>query len=197
MIRPWPLPSAPWRSPRPVGDAILHAQANFYLGIGYWDLGDYRRAIDCYRQTVASFDEAWHRERLGLLPARRGLPCCARRWPCRAGHVRRGQGIRGRGLHCRGGCAAASCGPMTGSVCPSARRSPRYQGAPSLLERAVRHLSGRGPLRPGDPWMAATLGAAYTLAGRVAEAVRMLTQAMEQTAAAESDRSCALSSLPG
>ena len=31
------------------------------------------------------------------------------------------------------------------------------------------------------PWMAAALGAAYTLGGRVADAVPLLTQAMEQT----------------
>ena len=35
------------------------------------------------------------------------------------------------------------------------------------------------------PWMAAALGAAYTLAGRIADAVPLLTQAMEQTIATD------------
>ena len=35
------------------------------------------------------------------------------------------------------------------------------------------------------PWMAAALGAAYTLGGRVADAVPLLTQAMEQATAME------------
>ena len=48
------------------------------------------------------------------------------------------------------------------------------------------------------PRMAAALGAAYTLSGRVADAVPLLTQAMEQSIATEmSYRSGALSSPLG
>ena len=48
------------------------------------------------------------------------------------------------------------------------------------------------------PRMAAALGAAYTLGGRVADAVSLLTQAMEQSSATDSGRlSGALWSLPG
>ena len=36
------------------GDAVLHALANQYLGNAYQAQGDYRRAIDCLGQTVAS-----------------------------------------------------------------------------------------------------------------------------------------------
>jgi tetratricopeptide (TPR) repeat protein len=46
------------------------------------------------------------------------------------------------------------------------------------------------------PWMAETLGAAYTLSGRIAEAVPLLTQAMEQattTATASHQAFCRLS----
>ena len=35
------------------------------------------------------------------------------------------------------------------------------------------------------PWMAAALGAAYTLVGRIADAMPLLTQAMEQTIATD------------
>ena len=53
------------------GDVVLHALANQYLGIAYQAQGDYRRAIDCFRQTVASFDGARRHERFGqvILPA--------------------------------------------------------------------------------------------------------------------------------
>jgi tetratricopeptide (TPR) repeat protein len=46
------------------------------------------------------------------------------------------------------------------------------------------------------PSMAATLGAAYTLGGRVADAVPLLTQAMEQTIATEAVGRQAFRSLP-
>jgi predicted ATPase len=40
------------------GDVVLHALASRYLGLAYQAQGDYRRAIDCYRQTVVSFEGA-------------------------------------------------------------------------------------------------------------------------------------------
>src|SRR5262249_6349944 len=36
------------------GDVILQALANDYLGFAYHAQGDYRRAIDCFKQTVVS-----------------------------------------------------------------------------------------------------------------------------------------------
>ena len=53
-----------------------------------------------------------------------------------------------------------------------------------LLERAV-GICQDADLPIYFPRMAAALGAAYTLAGRVADAVPLLTQAMEQTTATE------------
>ena len=51
-----------------------------------------------------------------------------------------------------------------------------------LLERAM-GLCQDADLPLFFPWIAAALGAAYTLAGRVADAVPLLTQALEQTTA--------------
>ena len=53
------------------GEVVLHALANLYLGLAYQAQGDYRRAIDCFRQTVASLDGARRHERFGqvFLPA--------------------------------------------------------------------------------------------------------------------------------
>jgi tetratricopeptide (TPR) repeat protein len=53
-----------------------------------------------------------------------------------------------------------------------------------LLERAV-SICQDADLPAYFPWVAAALGAAYTLSGRVADAVPLLTQAMEQATATE------------
>src|SRR5262249_23268263 len=45
------------------GASVLHAMANQQLGIAYRAQGDYRRAIDCFGQTVASLDEAQRHKR--------------------------------------------------------------------------------------------------------------------------------------
>jgi tetratricopeptide (TPR) repeat protein len=53
------------------GEVVLHALANRYLGGAYEALGDYRRAIDCFTQTVVPFEGARRHERFGqvFLPA--------------------------------------------------------------------------------------------------------------------------------
>ena len=94
-------------------------------------------------------------------------------------------GPRGRRApDCRGGRSPREphVMPIGGLVCwPSAKAT--CQGTP-LLERAV-GICQDADLPVWFPLMAATLGAAYTLAGRVADAVPLLTQAMEQTIATE------------
>ena len=187
MTRPSPPPSAPSRSPRPAGMSSCRRWRTSYLGLAYQAQGDYRRAIDCLRQTVASLDGARRHERFGqvILPAVH-LPCLPRLVPCRAGHVRRGQCPRGRrAADCRGGGSPREPHdvPLGGSVCcPSAKatcpgRSPCSNGPWASVRTRTSRLY--------FPWMAAALGAAYTLAGRVADAVPLLTQAMEQTMATE------------
>ena len=58
------------------GEVVLHALANQRLGLAYRAQGDYRRAIDCLGQTMASLEGARRHERFGqvTLPAVR-LPC--------------------------------------------------------------------------------------------------------------------------
>src|SRR5262249_46342355 len=53
------------------GDVVLHALANRFPGLAYQAQGDYRRAIDCFAQTMAFFDGARRQERCGeiFLPA--------------------------------------------------------------------------------------------------------------------------------
>ena len=65
------------------GEVVLHALANLSLGQAYHAQGDYRRAIDCFGQTVAFLDGARRRERFGqvFLPA---VQCQARLAWCHA-----------------------------------------------------------------------------------------------------------------
>jgi tetratricopeptide (TPR) repeat protein len=82
------------------GDGVLHALANLYLGRAYEVQGDYRRAIDCLRQTVTSLDGARCHERFGhiLLPAvnaRANLAAClAELGMCPEGRVLGDKGLR-------------------------------------------------------------------------------------------------------
>src|SRR4029450_9128561 len=49
------------------GDVAQQAQANHMLGLAYYAQGDYRRAIDCGKQTVVALGGERHRERFGQI----------------------------------------------------------------------------------------------------------------------------------
>jgi class 3 adenylate cyclase/tetratricopeptide (TPR) repeat protein len=166
------------------GDVVLHALANLHLGITYQRQGDYRRAIDCFGQTVASLDGARRRERFGdfVLPAvlsRANLAEC---------HAELGTFAEGRALGEEGlRIAEAVNHPpslMTawwGIGLLSLRQGDLHRALP-LLERSL-GICQDMDLPFHFPVMAAALGAAYTLGGRIADAVPLLTQAMEQATA--------------
>ncbi len=182
MTRPSPPPSVPSRSPRPAGMSSCTRWRTSYLGIAYQAQGDYRRAIDCFRQTVASLDGARRRERFGqvILPAVHSRACLA--W-C---HAELGTFAEGSALGEEGLRIAEAVAHPGSLMCASwgigllALRQGDLPRALPLLERAV-GICQDADLPLYFPWMAAALGAAYTLAGRVADAVPLLTQAMEQT----------------
>ena len=166
------------------GEVVPHALANQHLGTAYLAQGDYRRAIDCYRQTVASLDGARRYERFGqtILPAvlsRAYLASC---------HAELGTFAEGSILGEEGLRIAEEIDHLTslmfaswGVGLPSFRKGDPRRALP-LLERAV-SLCQEADLPAWFPRMAAALGAAYTLSGRVTDAVPLLTQAMEQTIA--------------
>jgi predicted ATPase/class 3 adenylate cyclase len=168
------------------GDVVLRAFANQYLGRAYHAQGDYRRAIECLGQAVASFEGAQRRERFGqvILPAvisRVWLSWC---------HAELGTFAEGRTLGAEG-LRIAETVAHPGSLMVSswgigllALRQGDLPRALPLLERVV-GLCQDVDLPWWFSWMAPALGAAYTLAGRVADAVPLLTQAMEQTMAME------------
>ena len=77
--------SVPSRSPRPSGMSSCRSLANHLPGSAYHALGDYRRAMDCFGQTVASLEGERRHERFGMavLPAvlsRAWLASCLPSW---------------------------------------------------------------------------------------------------------------------
>ena len=168
------------------GDVGLHALANQSLGLAYQAQGEYRRAIDCLGQTVASLEGTRRHERFGrvFLPAvlsRAYLAWChAELGTFAEGRARGDEGLRiaeevdhpGSLMYAYHGIGLLAL--RQGDL---PRVLPRLERAMSLCQDADLPLS--------FPWIAAALGAAYALAGRVADAVPLLTQAMEQAIAME------------
>jgi class 3 adenylate cyclase/tetratricopeptide (TPR) repeat protein len=162
-------------------DFALEVMATFFLGTAYHALGDYRRAVDCFRRNVASLKGELIHERFGMT----GFPAVmARTWS----------------VSCLADLGAFDEGTAWGE---EAVRLAEAGDHPFSLTQAYFAL-GSLYLRKGDlskaipvlerglglcqaannqtwfPTVAATLGYAYTLAGRVAEALPLLQQAAAQ-----------------
>jgi tetratricopeptide (TPR) repeat protein len=167
-------------------EVVLQALANERLGHAYHAKGDYRRAIDCFGQTVASLGGARRHERFGRanLPAvtsRAWLACC---------HAELGTFVEGRTLGEEGlRVAEAVAHPgslmwaLWGIGLPALRQGDLPRTLP-ILERAV-GICQDADLSLYFPLIAVALGAAYALAGRGSDAVPLLMQAMEQATAME------------
>ncbi len=164
-----------------VGDVILHALANRALGTAYQAQGDYRRAIDCFGQTVAALEGARRHERFGQVT----LPAVNSRFLLAWCHAELGTFPEGRALGEEGlQIAEAVDHPSSlmgayngiGLLCLRQGDLPR---ALPLLERAV-GICQDADLPIYFPFMASALSVAYALDGRVADVVPLLTQALEQ-----------------
>jgi class 3 adenylate cyclase/DNA-binding winged helix-turn-helix (wHTH) protein/tetratricopeptide (TPR) repeat protein len=168
------------------GDSVLHALANQYIGLAYAAQGDYRRAIDCLKQTVASLDGAQRRERFGQL----FLPAVLSRADLALCHAGLGTFAEGRAFGEEGlQIAEAVAHPSSlmlayRGIGLLALRHGDLPRALPVLEQAL-GLCEDADLPAYFPLIAAVLGAAYTLDGRIAEAVPLLTQALEQATATE------------
>jgi tetratricopeptide (TPR) repeat protein len=168
------------------GDIVLHALANQYLGLAYQAQGDYRRAIDCFRQTVTSLDGARHRERFGeaFLPA--VFSCAAlAEYHAELGMFAEGRDLGEEGLQIAEAVAhpASLMWAYWGMGLLSLLQGDVPRAVP-LLERAM-GICHETELPAYFPRMAAALGAAYTLGRRVADAVPLLTQALQHSTAME------------
>jgi class 3 adenylate cyclase/tetratricopeptide (TPR) repeat protein len=166
------------------GDRILHALTNQYLGVAYQALGDYRRAITCLRQAVAFFDGASPREHFGFP----NLPAVLSRVFLAMAHAALGTFAEGRTIGDEGLRLAETVAhpgslmmASLGSGLLALRQGDLSRALP-WLERAV-GICDEADLPVYFPGIAAALGSAYTLCGRIAEAVPLLTQALEQTIA--------------
>src|SRR5262249_10212870 len=163
------------------GDVDLHAAANRYLGVAYHAQGHYRQAIDCLRQTAAFFDRTRPRARfddvsLSAVLSRGVLAMC---------HAELGTFAEGRALGDAGlriAEAVAHPGSLMfayyGVGLVSLRQGDLPRALPRL-ERAV-GICHEADLPAWFPRIAAALGAAYTLGGRVTDAVSLLTPATQQ-----------------
>jgi class 3 adenylate cyclase/tetratricopeptide (TPR) repeat protein len=168
------------------GDDVLGGFANQYLGRAYHAQGVYQRAIACLAQAMASFDGPRRGEHFGqvILPA-----VISRVWLAWC-HAERGTFAEGNALGVEGLRIAESVAhPASlmfawwGIGLLALRQGDRYQALPRL-ERAVAICQDAG-LPFYFPLIAAPLVVAHSLGGRVAEAVPLLTQALEQTMAME------------
>jgi tetratricopeptide (TPR) repeat protein len=167
------------------GDIVLQALANRFLGAAYQAQGDYRRAINCLGQTVASLDGARRRELFGhVIP-----PAVQSREILAECHAELGTFAEGRALGEEGLLRIAEAVEHPGSLMVASwgigllcLRHGDLPRALPLLERAIGICQG-ADLPVFFPRIAAALGAAYTLARRVDDAVPLLAQAMEQTTA--------------
>jgi tetratricopeptide (TPR) repeat protein len=168
------------------GDVVLHALATSYLGEAYETQGDYRRAIDCFRETVASLEGARRHERFGQVY----LPAVLSRVLLVECHAELGVFAEGSTFGAEGLQIAETVDHPPSLMIADygigllALRQGDLPRALPRLEQAV-SLCQDVNLPVYFPWMAAALGTAYTLDGRVTDAVALLTQAMEQTSAME------------
>jgi tetratricopeptide (TPR) repeat protein len=164
------------------GDVVLHALANLRLGPAYHAKGNYRRAIDCLEQSVVCLDGARKRERFGqaLVPAVHARAFLA---SCHAelGTFAEGRAVGDEGLRLAEAVAHPASHMIAswgiGLLC---LRHGDLPGALPLLEHAV-GICQEADLPAMFPRMAAALGAAYTLSGRVADAVPLVMRAVKQT----------------
>src|SRR5262245_15859104 len=163
------------------GDGLLQTLANQRLALAHWAQGGYRRAIECLRQTIASLEGMPRCERFGqvFLPAaisRALFACChAELGTFAEGYVLGDEGLRiAEAVNHPASLMIAYWG--TGVL---ALRQGDLSRALPLLERAT-GICQEEDLPVWFPRMGAALGAAYTLGGRVADAVPLLMQAMEQ-----------------
>jgi tetratricopeptide (TPR) repeat protein len=164
------------------GDLVLQALANLFLGATHWAQGNYQRAVDCLGQTAMSLSGAQCHARFGqaILPSVQSRVFLA---ACHAelGRFAEGNVLGEEGLQIAETVAHPSSlmwayyGIGLLSLCQSDLRR-----ALTRLEQAI-GICQEGNLPIFFPRMAAALGAAYNLAGRPADAIQLLTQAMEQT----------------
>ena len=172
-----------------LGDVALQVDGEPLPGSGLpYSWATIVRRCDCFRQNVESLAGALLRERFGMA----GLPAVfSRAWLVRClaelGAFAEGMCPWGRSAPDRRG-GRSTMQPYRGAICGVGLLSLRQGDLPRaipVLERGLEPLPGRVTSRSGSPESPAALGYAYALSGRVAEALPLLEQAVEQMPAME------------
>jgi tetratricopeptide (TPR) repeat protein len=164
-------------------DVPLQAMTHEHLGVIYYQLGDYRRAIAFLRQSVASLEGEWLRERCGTeVPAavesRTRLALCL----AEVGAFAKGMACGEEALR----MAEAVNHPLSlaracyGVGFVALNKGDLHQAIP-ILERGL-VLCQAWDIRDWFLVLAVALGYAYALSGRLAEALPLLEQGVEQDA---------------
>jgi tetratricopeptide (TPR) repeat protein len=164
-----------------LGDFTLEVMATFFLGTACQALGDYRRAVDCFRREASSLTGELIRERFGMT----GLPAVmSRTWLVSC--------LADLGAFDEGTARGEEAVQMAETVDHPFSLTQAYFAIGTLylrkgdlskaipvLERGL-ELCQVANILTWFPTVAAALGYAYTLAGRVAEALPLLKQAAAQ-----------------
>ena len=161
-----------------LGEVGLQVLANFYMGSVYYDLGDYRQAIDCLGWNVASLEGDLLRERFGMT----GMPAVLSRvylsWSLgelgafAEGATRGEEGVR---------IAEATDHPFSliwayAGIGKLYLSKGDFHRSILVLEQGLR-LCQVWDIPTLFPSVASTLGTAYALSGRIPEALPLLEQA--------------------
>src|SRR5439155_10377408 len=170
-----------------LGDLRLQCAAHLPLGRTYYDMSDYRQAIASFRQVVTSFAED-------------RLPGQAHQWVTTAvvSRVWLGLCLAEQGEFAEGLCHATAAIRLADTADHPYGRINAYFGVGGLyltkgdvdkgidaLERSL-GLYQRWEFPLLFPWIAAQLGYAYALSGRVTAALPLLEQAVQQVTALRS-----------
>ncbi|HSF31449.1 MAG TPA: sigma 54-interacting transcriptional regulator, partial [Candidatus Tectomicrobia bacterium] len=159
------------------GDDVHHAMVLGYLGTVYFSMGDYRRAIDLLREALTSFEGEVRHERFGImmLPSVRVLTWLV--------DCLREVGDFGEGIACSEEALriADATGHLGTKIITQRKlgdlllRQGNLQRAIPVLEEALNQChTAHVPLFVAG--MTISLGMAYALAGRNAEAMPLLNQ---------------------
>jgi tetratricopeptide (TPR) repeat protein len=162
------------------GETAIQARAQDILGNVYFELGDYRRAIDVLRQTMMAYDGGLRYDRRGsLLP-----PVRVRIWLAfylgevgefAEGLIRLDEAARIADANDHPG-SAIFVQYHLGSL--RLHRGDLHRAIPQLEQAMARCRAADIPI--WLPGMTCTLGWAYALCGRIAEGLPLLEQGVER-----------------
>jgi class 3 adenylate cyclase/tetratricopeptide (TPR) repeat protein len=168
-------------------DVALEVMATYVLGLPYLTLGDYRQAGHYHRKTIEILTGEWRHERFGQA----GLPAVFARAYLTWGLAELGEFAEGimRGDEAVQIAETTVEQPFTLSHAYLSVALPHLRKG-DLPQAIAGFERGLGVCQAGDiqlmlPIVAACLGYAYALSGRLAEALPLLEQAVEHSAAAK------------